>query len=237
MKRTKAELCDIVRPVAHERGYVLDDAVFTRNKEFNLSWLLRDRNITVRISDYVDEAPDEVVRQAAEICFDHISRRKPVYGDVFLSYMRSDEFVLLKRPTYVRRARNLTMSTVGQTRDLVDSVQRLLDTGLLRDSDIDNSVFTWTKTPNYTRMGYCSTMMKVVAVSSILDDERYSDNVVDEVVYHECLHLRQGYRPFDRNPHDAAFRRQMKLFPGLDAAEAELRAIPRPSRPRVRRSR
>ena len=80
-------------------------------------------------------------------------------------------------------------------------------------------------------------MMKVVAVTSLLDDERFSENLLDEVVYHECLHLRQGYRPFDHNPHDAEFRRQMKLYPGYEAAEAELRTIPRTPKPRVRRRR
>ena len=231
MRHSREYLEDVARKVASTHGYTVDEATFTRNKEFNLAWRVRDDHVVLKISDYIDEAPEPVVADAVDMCFRHIRRsRRRTFGDDFLSYMRSDEFVLLKRPVYVKRSRNMTMSPLGSCRNIEDSVQRLYDAGLLRDSDIDNSVFTWTIRPNYTKMGYCSTMMRVVAISSVLDDPKYSDNVLDEVVYHECLHLRQGYRPFDHNPHDAAFRRDMKLFPGLEAAEAELRTIPRARR-------
>jgi predicted metal-dependent hydrolase len=67
-------------------------------------------------------------------------------------------------------------------------------------------------------------MMRVVAISSALDDDSVPENVVDYVVYHESLHLRQGYRPFRRS-HDIQFRTMEKLFPEYGDAEIYLRGL------------
>ena len=100
---------------------------------------------------------------------------------------------------YLSRSRNLSRTTAGTCRDLSESVQRLLDAGLLSESDVGNSYMSWTRRGALRRMGFCSTMFRVVGISSVLDSQEVPDHVVDYVVYHECLHLRQGYRPDHRS--------------------------------------
>lgn len=108
-----------------------------------------------------------------------------MFGPSYREYVGSDEFVLRVRPVYIRRQRNIAMLEQGSHRNLVDSVQRLYDAGLLEDGDIRNTVFSWTVRPNYTRLGYCATFARTVAVSSALDDPSVPEEVLDYVVYHE----------------------------------------------------
>ena len=212
---------------------------FVDSKEFSFSWAGKGDCLEVRVSDYVMDAPDDVLEDVVDGILRYIYRRERSFGPAFREYMSSDAFILAKRPVYFRRSRNLTDTGIGKVRSLYDSVQRLMDAGLVRESDIDNSIFVWTTRPLYTRMGKCSTMMRIVSISSVFDSDRWSEHTLDYVVYHEIIHLRLGYRPFDRNPHDRQFRREMSLYPDSESAEEELRRICNsrtrtPSRPRKR---
>ena len=142
----------------------------------------------------------------------------------YLDHIRSDRYIVDNRPTYIRRSRNLLRSACGEVAYLHDSVQRLLDSGLLTESDISNSYMSWTRRDNVRRVGFCSTMFRVVGISSRLDSDDVPDFVRDYVIYHECLHLRQGYRP-SRRVHDAQFRSWERLFPQWREAESVLRRL------------
>ena len=141
--------------------------------------------------------------------------------------MRSEDFILRKRPVYFKRCRRLTRSDMGEHRNLFDSVQRLLDMGLLDARDIDNTVFSWTTGSNRTKLGYCAQMFRIVVISSVFDDPNVPEELLDYVVFHECLHLRQGYRPFNRRPHDAEFQRQERLYPDHEEMERKLKTLHR----------
>jgi len=67
-------------------------------------------------------------------------------------------------------------------------------------------------------------MMRVVGVSSILDDISVPEFVLDYVVYHESLHLAQGYRP-GQKVHDRAFKENERRFPKHEEAEKYLKNI------------
>jgi len=222
---------------ARLRGRSARECGFISTKELSFKWATGAGAISLFVSDYLEDAPAEALDAFVEGAVSRIldGRRRKPFGEAYTDYVTSDDFVLSKRPVYLRRSRNLAMTETGNFRSIADSVNRLYDMGLLRDSDIDNAVITWTKKPNYNRVGYCSTMFRVVTISSVLDSPDFSEHALDEVVYHECMHLRQGYRPFDPNPHDAEFHRNMKLFPGYDEAEEEIRRIPLMKPPSRRR--
>ncbi len=128
------------------------------------------------------------------------------------------------RPAYISRSRNLTRTANGEVAYLYDSVQRLMDSSLLSESDIENSYISWTRRDSVRRVGFCSTMFRVVGISSRLDSDDIPDHVRDYVVYHECLHLRQGYRPSHR-VHDAEFRSWERSYPGWRESETVLRKL------------
>lgn len=141
----------------------------------------------------------------------------------FIQYVDSDEFILAKRPIYIQRSRNLLRTEVGDHRVLTDSLDRLLGSGLLLPSDIENSYFSWTKRPATRRVGFCNRMMRLVGVSKVLDSPDVPEWVLDYVVYHESLHLRQRYT--HRAAHDAEFRGWERTYPRWREAEDFLRRL------------
>ncbi|MDR3205933.1 MAG: DUF45 domain-containing protein [Candidatus Methanoplasma sp.] len=215
---------EIFSAEAEQSGISITDAAFFSPKEFQAVWRRRGNNVSIKISDYLSDAPDAALSEFACTLLDMVAGRKPTYGGRYMEWVTSDEFINNKRRIYIRRSKNLRGDHIGKEKDLSASLDRLLESGLIAPSDIDNSVFTWTSRPNVRRVGYCSPMMRVVAVSSALDDPAVPDEVADYVVYHETLHLRQGYRPASR-AHDAQFREMERRFPGFKNIEAYLRRM------------
>ena len=209
------------------RGYAVAEAGFISTKEFNFKWKLRGSSISIYVSDYLDDAPDIVIEQFLKGASTYIFGGRHIFGDDYIRYMRSEDFILRKRPVYFKRCRRLTRSDMGEHRNLFDSVQRLLDMGLLDARDIDNTVFSWTTGSNRTKLGYCAQMFRIVVISSVFDDPNVPEELLDYVVFHECLHLRQGYRPFNRRPHDAEFQRQERLYPDHEEMERKLKTLHR----------
>ena len=200
------------------------DADFVAKKDFYYAWSLGKGTAVVRISDYLEGAPDDVLCDFGEMIVRRAKNLQWTEPDSFMSFVCSDEYILSRRPVFIRRSRNLLRTDAGACAFLPDSVDRLMDSGLLSPSDIRNSVFSWTRTESTRRLGFCSTMFRVVGISSALDSPHVSDELRDYVVYHECLHLRQGYRPSHR-VHDSEFRRWEHSFPGWADCEKRLRAL------------
>jgi len=202
------------------------DASFTAVKEFKVSWSKKGKELNLQISDYLRDAPDHVLTSLLSTIVDMVAHRPFDYGKEYLDWVTSDDFSIRNRPSYLQRSKNLTRTSIGRTYDLAESADRLLEYRLLTENDVQNSFFSWTSRPNIRKMGYCSPMMRVVAVSSILDDPSVPEYVVDYVVYHESLHLRQGYRP-NKRAHDSDFRREERSFPSYKEAEAYLNSLSR----------
>lgn len=225
MNANDDRLKTILSGLVKDKNVTVTKATFVATKDFNIAWNASRYTLSMTVSDYLDDAPGEVIREFLRGALTYIYGGKHVFGKKYLDYIKSDEFILRKRPIFYKRSRNIARTDVGRYRNLFDSVDRLLDRGLLDESDIDNTVFSWSKTVNTTRLGYCAQMFRVVVISAVFDDDSIPERYLDYVVYHECLHLRQGYRPFDRHPHDSEFHRQESLYPGFDEINDELNTI------------
>ena len=224
MNRNDERLFELISPIVSGNGLELRTAAFFGPKEFQASWKRSGNCIDIMISDYLVDAPDAVIQDFSSTVIGTITDRRPAYGDTHLDWVRSDRYINDKRRIYLRRSRNLTGSHTGNERDLTDSLDRLLDSGLLVPDGIDNSFFSWTKLPNVRKLGFCSPMMRVVGISSVFDDVSVPEFVLDYVVYHESLHLTQGYRPGQR-AHSKKFRADEKKYPRYDEAESYLRSL------------
>ncbi len=200
------------------------DADFVAKKDFYYAWSIGNGSAIVRISDYLRGAPDAVLADFGEMIVRRAKGLTWSEPDSFMSYVTSDEYILTRRPVFIGRSRNLLRTDAGAHAFIPDSVDRLIDVGLLSPSDICNSSFSWTRRDSTRRLGFCSTMFRVVGISSALDSSDVSDILRDYVVYHECLHLRQGYRPSGR-VHDMEFRKWEHSFPGWRECEKQLRAL------------
>lgn len=203
--------------------YASVEVSFKATKEASISWRISGKNVSIVLSDYFEGAPNIVI---LELCESAIlwargdSMEMPAYRD----WVSNGDFIERNRRMYLKRSRNLARTEVGEHRNLTDSLDRLLDSELVLPSDIENSYFTWTARPNYGKVGYCSPMMRVVAISRSLDSAEVPEAVLDYVVYHETLHLRQGFRPFCRS-HDREFRQLECLYPDKDGCNKFLRGM------------
>jgi predicted metal-dependent hydrolase len=178
----------------------------------------------MELSDYLAYAPDNVIRDCCKAIVQWSRGKRYVQPDSLTAYMLSEDFIVGSRPIYLRRARTITMSQQGKNKNLMDSIERLLESGLIEEDDIRNSYISWTTNMAKHRFGQCNQMFRVITVNPILDDDRVPDRILDFVVYHEILHLRQDLSKI-RRPHNAQFKSWEHRFPGYDEAEEYLRQI------------
>lgn len=224
MYRSNERLFDLIAPVASSAGHELRVAEFRKTKEFQASWKKHGAAIDFFLSDYLADAPDDVITDFTKSIMSAVSNKRPRYNKTYIEWVTSDAFVREKRKIYLKRSKNLTRDPTGRERDLISSLDRLLDAELLDANDISNSFFSWTSHPNIRKVGFCSPMMRVVGISSLLDDVSVPEYVLDYVVYHESLHLARGYRPGAR-AHDTEFRRSEKAYPDYEKAKKYLTEI------------
>lgn len=205
------------RTAGREFGYYDVDAEFAAFKELKIKWQRSRGRAEFKVSDYLSDADPGMMEDMARVLFSRMAGGGAVgYPESINGWMTSEGFVRSKQPIYVRRSKNLSRSPEGKERDLRDSYRRLVDQGLaVRDDDV---FMTWTKDPNVRRVGYCSVLMKVVAISSIFDNRAIPEYVLDYVVYHELLHIMAGFDPFGRK-HGPDFRREERKYPRREEAE------------------
>ncbi len=202
----------IAAEIGKRHNIVMEASYFTSSR-IMIKWRKTALGMTVVVSDLLDEAPDEALMDYLEHSVFPKSRPRSFYGQDYIDYLNSEEFILSKRPVVMRRMKGIARTDVGVHRNLFDSVERLMDMGLLTAEDIQNSVFTWSRIKSTKRLGYCQNIFRIVVISAVFDDPSVPEVFLDNVVYHECIHLRVGYRPNCHNYHDADFKRQMGLFP------------------------
>ena len=147
--------------------------------------------IEIELSDYLQNASDKVLSDTCKAIVGWSMGKKYISPESLSTYVRSEDFIVKNRPTYLKRSRSFLMTQQGRSRNLIDSVERLMESDLVVDSDITNSYFTWAEHMAKYRFGQCNQTFRVVSINPVLDDERVPEWILDYVIYHEILHLRQ----------------------------------------------
>ena len=216
-------LSSVFQSVGKGYGYDSVSAEATEFKDFKIKWRRSCGWVEFEVSDYLKDAPPEVVKGLAEMIFSRISgTRMDEYPKEMHDWITSDEFVKSKQKIFLSRSKNLTRSAVGEHIDLNESYKRLVNMGLVtHDKDV---VISWTKRPNVKSIGHASVLMKVITISSALDSDEIPPFVCDFVLYHELLHLKKGFDPFGER-HGTDFRAMESLFPKADEADQWLKRL------------
>ncbi|MBI0583411.1 MAG: M48 family metallopeptidase [Methanomassiliicoccus sp.] len=193
-------------------------------KEFKSTWRRCGTKISFEVSDYLRNAPLEVLVDFAHALYERIERRSSVchYSDRLKAYLESDVFVGRNQATYVKRSRNLTRSPRGRHLDLRETYEALVARGMVPPSE--GASLNWTRSENRMRVGYCSVLMRVVAISSLLDNEKVPDFVPEYVLYHELLHLDDGLSE-GRRHHTPEFRLRERQHPQWRESEDWLKRL------------
>ena len=181
--------------IGKKYGFDKVGAEFVAYRDFKVKWTRSYKWADFQVSDYLMDAPSVVLDGLAETLFSRISgaEAKP-YTPEMNDWITSSEFKSEKQPVYIRRSRNISRSPAGKNKDLTESLNRLKRMGLVK-KDV-NPYLTWTRAELQTTCGYCSTLMDTIVISSAFDTKTLPDMVLDYVLYHECLIIRNGWANF-----------------------------------------
>ena len=210
------------KEIGKEYGFDRVEAEFVPFKEFKVRWQRSYKWADFKVSDYLADAPPEVIEGLCTSLFSKITGDDEGYSDDMCKWITAPEFSRYKQPVYLKRSRNITRTTKGDARDLDESYERLIGLGLVeRDSSIN---LTWTREPNIRKVGHCSVLMKVIQISSALDTELIPEFVLDFCLYHELCHILIGFDPSEK-AHTEHFSTLEDKYPKKDEAKEWLRRL------------
>ena len=203
--------------IGKKYGYDRVGAEFVAYRDFKVKWTRSYKWADFQVSDYLMDAPVAVIDGLAETLFSRITGAEDKsYTPEMTDWITSPQFKSNKQPIYVRRSRNITRSPKGEHRDLEESMDRLRSMGLVGE-DV-RPYMTWTKDELSSTVGYCSTLMDTIVISSALDTDCIPDCVADYALYREHLVTRDGWANFGKvEPFD--LREEEKKFPKWKEAE------------------
>ena len=188
-------LRNIFEEIGKKYGYETVSAEYSAFKDFKVKWTRSYKWIDFLVSDYLADAPDEAIRSIAETLFSRINGGEAIpYSEEFCNFAMSKDFVKTKQPIYIKRSRNIAKTAVGEHYDLNEIYKKVLSMGLVkRDDDI---IFSWTKDEGMSSPSYMSTLMKVVVVNRVLDDENTPEDVMKYVILKELVEMERGKNNF-----------------------------------------
>ena len=181
--------------VGRKFGYEYVTAEFGTFRDFKVQWSRSYKMIRFRVSDYMEDAPYEAFESLAGTLYARIEGREEVpYKKAMREWVLSPQFAERKRFRYINRSRNITGTAQGYERNLNDSVDRLVEMGLInRSKGVEVS---WTVDGSSPRAASCSVLFKLIVVSNQLDDLNIPDFVVDYAVYSQYLRIVKGAEVF-----------------------------------------
>lgn len=90
-----------------------------------------------------------------------------------------------------------------------------MEMGIVTEKDLECATFTWYKEDvkdDELALGRCYRELRLVAINPLFDNKKFSRKLLDLVVYHEILHLRQNYNK-KSGGHDKLFYRWEHEYP------------------------
>ncbi len=202
-------------------------ASFYPYSELKHTWRRKGGRVSFKISDYMKDAPEDVIESLAWYLVCRAFRREcpPNRSQRYLTYSRSAELWNAVQETYLSRARNLMLEPKGRHRNLSEVFQYVNSNYFGRA--IKNPVLGWVKESPATRLGFYFAPLRLLAINKAFDSERVPRYALEFVVYHELLHHLDAIdgRPRRRVHHTKEFREQERLFSSYIDAERWLRRI------------
>ncbi len=204
-------------------GFDKVQAEFMAFKEFKVRWQRSYKWAEFKVSDYLADAPEEVIRGLSTSIFSRImGTGEESYSKEMCLWVTAPGFAESKQSVYIRRSRNIMRSHQGEFKDLTESYNRLIGMGLVKEDPM--LCFSWTKEPSIRKVGTCSVLMKVITISKQLDTDMIPNFVLDYCLYHELCHIIIGFDPTGKG-HGVDFAALESKFSQQSEAEEWLRKL------------
>jgi hypothetical protein len=195
--------------------------------ELKHTWVRSGLTAEFKVSDYLTDAPDEVIRSLGSYLVSRAYGKDcgPDARTPYLAYAGSRNLWEPARDLYLKRAKRLSFEVNGRARNLktvFDYVNSVYFSGRAPEPTL-----AWVRESPRRRLGYYFEPLRILAANRALDSETVPRYVLEFVMYHELLHhLRAGDgRVIRRIHHTRDFRQQERLFSHFDDAEAWLHRV------------
>lgn len=181
-----------------------------------LSSTIRIRNgkTVIRLSDILEDAPDDVLAALIRILIAQLSRRKGTSADLqtYRDYMRTPEVEQRHKRVRLQRSRKPQHSPQGKYHHLQDSFERV-NAGYF-SPPIAMPTLRWSQKRSRFRLGYHDALHNQIVLSRWLDRKAVPRYVLDYVMYHEMLHIAVPPQQVNqrRIVHSAEFRKREQEF-------------------------
>ena len=210
------ELTRIAKTVGARYGYEEATAEFSPYRDFKLRWTRSYKWIEFGVSDYLADAPEDVIEALMDTVFRKIRGDECApYPEPVVEYITAPGFVERHQPTFIRRSRTLDTIAAGWVRD---SANRLAIMGLEVPTDIVLGVDRAVR--DNVHVGKASVLMRVAAMNHRVED--LPETARDYAVWAQVAHIAMGFDPTGERRQEQ-YETLLNQFPGREEAERILR--------------
>ena len=213
-----------MRNAGIRNGFDEIQAEFSAFRDFKLKWTRSYKWISFEVSDYLRNAPENVMQSLAETVFARIrGEDRTTYSEEVCDYLNSRKFLEENQGMYLKRFRGISESARGESVDLLDCYRRLAERGLVEyDPDL---VIRWSSVDDRGRkVGRSSVLMRTIVMNPMLDSEDVSEEALDYALYSQICHVNLGFGPTRENDAER-YEAMLSEYPDRTRAETELRHV------------
>ena len=185
---TSEELNMTFQKVGNDFGFENVDAEFSPFRDLKVKWCRTINNASFTVSDYLQEAPVEVIEGIARTIFSKIrAEENSDYPNCTKRWLTSDEFRELNQDKYVERSRTIVDVKNSEDKKLWDAYYRLIDAGLIEE--IKGLKLFWSTDESVSKAGQSSCLMKVVIMNRRFMKNDVPSEVLDYCLLHEIANI------------------------------------------------
>ena len=213
-----------MRNAGIRNGFDDIQAEFSAFRDFKLKWTRSYKWISFEVSDYLRNAPENVIQSLAETVFARIrGEDRTAYSEEVCDYLNSREFLEENQGMYLKRFRGISETARGESVDLLDCYRRLAERGLVEYDP--KLVIRWSSTEDRSRkVGRSSVLMRTIIMNPALDSEDVPEEALDYALYSQICHVNLGFGPTRENDAER-YGAMLNWYPERISAETGLRRI------------
>ena len=209
------ELTQIAKTVGARHGYEEATAEFSAFRDFKLKWTRSYKWISFEVSDYLADAPEDVIEALFNTVFDRIKGIEGApYPEAVVEHITAPGFAERHQPTFTRRYKTLDMVGTGW---IQESIARLEAMGLEVPKDIVYGVDRAVR--DKVQTGKASVLMRVVAMNHRTED--LPEAARDYAVWAQIAYIAMGFNPTGVRRQEQ-YEALLNQFPGREEAERVL---------------
>ena len=188
---------------------------------------VRDGQVSARISDLLEGAPENVIEAVAHILLAKVYR-EPIeasHATRFRRYVSSKD--IRAKSHLVRQMRG--SKRIGSPRGFFYDLEQVFDDLNVRffHGLLARPQMTWSQLRSRRSLAHYDPAHNTIVVGRIFDHFRVPRYALEYIVYHEMLHLKHPVklRGSRRCVHGPEFQAEERLFPELERAKTFLRRL------------